>query len=218
MAASFLGVQIVPKRSIVYVDGFNLYYGAVKYTKWKWLDLDRYFRLLRQDDDIQTIKYFTAEIDGSHAKHQQAYLLALSTLPRVEIILGKFKSKRIKCLVSGCRYSGSRFFQMPEEKRTDVNIALNMIQDAIFNECDRLILVSGDSDLAPAVSMVKSHAPDKEVIVYVPGNNPIRAAAVELRSVADKHKTLPNALFPKAQFPPKLPDGKGGWINKPQDW
>ena len=48
------------KRSIIYIDGFNLYYGAIKDTKWKWLNLERYFTLVRQDDDIQIIKYFTA--------------------------------------------------------------------------------------------------------------------------------------------------------------
>ena len=26
-------------RTVVYVDGFNLYYGALKGTSWKWLDL-----------------------------------------------------------------------------------------------------------------------------------------------------------------------------------
>jgi hypothetical protein len=26
-------------RTIVYIDGFNLYYGAVKGTPYKWLDL-----------------------------------------------------------------------------------------------------------------------------------------------------------------------------------
>ena len=74
------------KKSIIYIDGFNLYYGAVKGTPWKWLDLEKYFTLLRQDDDIQQIKYFTAPISGSHRQNQDNYLLALSTLPRVEII------------------------------------------------------------------------------------------------------------------------------------
>ena len=58
------------KRSIIYIDGFNLYYGALKDTKWKWLNLERFFTLLRQDDDIQVIKYFTALISGSHTLRQ----------------------------------------------------------------------------------------------------------------------------------------------------
>jgi uncharacterized LabA/DUF88 family protein len=206
------------KRSIIYVDGFNLYYGAVKDTKWKWLDLQKYFSLLRQDDDVQVVKYFTAMIDGSHRSNQEAYLLALTSLPKISIILGKFKLKQVKCLVGPCNFKGSRIFQMPEEKRTDVNIAVHMLQDALLDRCDRLVLVSGDSDLAPALNMVKKVAPEKQIIVYVPAINPIRGAAVELRSAADKHRTLPNALLPKAQFPPKIPDGEGGWIEKPAAW
>lgn len=107
---------------------------------------------------------------------------------------------------------------MPEEKRTDVNIALHMLHDAVSGKCDRFILVSGDSDLVPAIQMVKNLSPEKEIIVYVPANNPIRGAAVELRSAADKHRTLPNALFRKAQFSMKIPDGKGGFILKPSSW
>ena len=87
------------KSSIIYVDGFNLYYGTVKGTKWKWLDVERFFSVLRQDDDIQAIKYFTAEIEGPHRFHQQAYLLALATLPKIQIILGRFKSKQVQCHV-----------------------------------------------------------------------------------------------------------------------
>ena len=208
------------KRSIVYVDGFNLYYGAVKDTKWKWLDLQKYFSLLRQDDDLQAIKYFTAMIDGSHRSNQETYLLALATLPKIHIILGKFKLKRVRCLVKNCQFKGLRIFQMPEEKRTDVNIAAHMLQDAVLDQCDRLVLVSGDSDLAPAIAMVKEMAPEKQVVVYVPAkaSAPTRGAAVELRAAADRHRTLPLALIPRAQLPPKLPDGQGGWIVKPASW
>ena len=70
------------KRSIIYIDGFNLYYGLVKDTPWKWLNIEEYFKRIRQDDDIQKIKYFTAESDGS--LDQQTYLSALYSLPLVQ--------------------------------------------------------------------------------------------------------------------------------------
>jgi hypothetical protein len=47
-------------RTIIYIDGFNLYYGAVKGTPHKWLNLQRYFEMIRQNDDVVAIKYFTA--------------------------------------------------------------------------------------------------------------------------------------------------------------
>ena len=76
------------KRSVIYIDGFNFYYGAIQGGPHRWLNLQRYFTMLRPHDDIQAIRYFTARINGSHAAHQDAYLKALSTLPLVDITLG----------------------------------------------------------------------------------------------------------------------------------
>lgn len=207
-----------PKRSIVYVDGFNLYYGALRGGPYKWLNLERYFRLLRPNDVLQRIRYFTARIAGSHAPNQQAYLSALETLPLVEVILGRFKAKQIECRVPTCTMASPRFFSTYEEKRTDVNIALWMFCDAQRDLCDRLILISGDSDLVPAVSMVKSYCPKKEVVVYIPARNQIRGAATELRSVADKDRILPLQMLHAAQFPAQVAAGSGVVVNKPVAW
>ena len=93
-----------------------------------------------------------------------------------------------------------------------------MLDDAYQNLCDHLILFSGDSDLVPAVNMVRHRFPAKKITVYVPFRNPIRGAAVELRVAASVHRDLPLALLPKAQFPDAIPDGAGGVINRPADW
>ena len=205
-------------RSIVYVDGFNLYYGALRGGPYKWLDLAKYFSLLRNDDELQHVRYFTAQIVGPTANNQSSYLLALETLPLVTIYLGKFKSKQIHCQVPGCAYNGNKRFSVPEEKRSDVNIAIHMLHDAYQNQCDRFVLVSGDSDLVPAINMIKAQFPKKQVIVYVPSRSPVRGAAVELRSAADKDRSLPLALLKHAQLPAKIADGSGGWIRKPASW
>ncbi len=206
------------KRSIVYIDGFNLYYGAIRGTRYKWLNLEKYFHLLRPNDNIQRIRYFTARISGPRRANQTAYLRALETLPSVEIVLGKFKTKQIECEVSACSFLGSRIFSRPEEKRTDVNIAVHMLDDAYQDVCDRFVIVSGDSDLVPVINQVKLRFPQKEVIVYVPARNPIRGAAVELRDSADKNRLLPLQMFPHSQFPPQLQDAGGKTISRPQDW
>ena len=85
-------------RSIIYLDGFNLYYGAVKNTPWKWVDMEKYVSLLLLDNDIQIIKYFTKKILGSHKPNQDVYIKALSTLNKVKIIYGLFKYKKNKIL------------------------------------------------------------------------------------------------------------------------
>ncbi|MEE4271567.1 MAG: NYN domain-containing protein [Thermoanaerobaculales bacterium] len=205
-------------RSIIYIDGFNLYYGAVRGGPHKWLDLQKYFHMLRPDDDIQRIKYFTALIDGPRRANQEACLQALDTLPKVEIILGKYKYKSVKCTVRYCTYSGPREFQVPEEKRSDVNVATHMIDDAHCGRADRMILVSGDSDLVPAIHMVKQRYPTIQITVYVPSRNPKRGAAVEIRGAADKHKTLPLNLIPRCQFPNPVQGGASGTVSKPSSW
>ena len=99
------------RRSIVYVDGFNVYYGALRGGPHKWLDLQRYFKLLRPHDAIQRIRYFTALVDGSAKANQALYLRALETLPLIDTILGKFKTKQIQCRHSGCTLAAPRFFR-----------------------------------------------------------------------------------------------------------
>jgi 6-hydroxy-3-succinoylpyridine 3-monooxygenase len=205
-------------RTIVYIDGFNLYYGAIRSGPNKWLNLEAFFKRLRADDQIQCIYYFTALVDGDGRDRQNTYLRALATLPIVTIVLGRYKLKQVTCSVTGCSYTGLRRFKVPEEKRTDVNIAVQMLDDAYQDRCDRFILVSGDSDLVPAVARVKTNFPKKQIVVYVPARDPIRGAAVELRGSADKHRNLPLDLLPRSQFPASVPDGSGGFITKPPTW
>lgn len=205
-------------RSIVYIDGFNLYYGAVKDTAHKWLDIQRMCGRLRPHDEIQFIRYFTALVDGSTRHNQQTYLRALETCPKIQTILGKFKSKRFKCRVTACNHTGPRYYRGTEEKRTDVAIAVMLLDDAYQDKADRFILISGDSDLVPAVNCVKRRFPEKTIIVYIPSRNPMRGAAVELRTAADKHRTLPMELVKRSQFALELPDGQGGTIRKPPSW
>jgi hypothetical protein len=208
----------MPDRTIIYVDGFNLYYGAVRGGNSKWLDLQRYFEMLRPHDSIIQIHYFTALVDGLTKPNQEVYLRALGTLPKVNVVLGKFKKKQVRCSNSLCTFAGNRFFQVPEEKRTDVNIAVFLLDDAYQDRCDHSIVVSGDSDLVPAIGLLKTRFPNKRVTVYVPSRNPKRGAAVELRSAADKSRTLPLNLLPLAQFPSAVPDGAGGTLVKPSSW
>lgn len=207
------------RRTIVYIDGFNLYYGAVRNKpELKWLDIARFCRLLRPNDDLRIIRYFSALVEGPTKVNQEIYLRALSTTPLVDIILGKFKRKTLKCGVAACNTAGPRLYDTREEKRTDVNIAIFMLDDAYRDLCDQIIIFSGDSDLVPAVQMVRLRFPQKRIVVYVPSQNPMRGAAVELRTSAHAHKTLPLQILSKAQFPNQIPDGAGGFLSRPATW
>ena len=92
------------------------------------------------------------------------------------------------------------------------------VDDAYQRECDVQILVTGDSDLVPAIHAVKRRFPDVKAFVYVPARDPTRGAAVEIRSAADKDRTLPQHLLSKSHLPSKIPDGSGGQISKPAGW
>jgi uncharacterized LabA/DUF88 family protein len=95
-----------------------------------------------------------------------------------------------------------------------------MIDDAYNDRCDNIVLVSGDSDLAPALSMLRRLFPKMKIIVYVPARASIRTAR-HSKSLADKahrYRFLPETLLSKAQFPDRLRDTQGGIITKPHDW
>ena len=90
-------------RTIVYVDGFNLYYGSLKNTPFKWLDLPLLFEtILQPHHDIRLVKYFTATISGtpqdqSAPQRQATYLRALQQFrPSVEVHLGHFLSHPVQ--------------------------------------------------------------------------------------------------------------------------
>ena len=134
------------------------------------------------------------------------------------MILGKYKNRQVTCRLQACGHTGSRVFTTQEEKRTDVNIAVQMLDDAYQDLCDRLVVVSGDSDLVPSINMVKRRFPQKEIIVYVPARNSIRGAAVEIRAAADRDRLLPLNLLSHAQLPSRIPDGAGGYLDKPIGW
>jgi hypothetical protein len=82
------------------VDGFNFYYGALKGTPYRWLNLVELAKqLVPPTFTIDKLKYFTARVSGAEdvdaPKRQQAYLSALQTLPEVQVIYGSFLSKTI---------------------------------------------------------------------------------------------------------------------------
>lgn len=209
-------------RSIVYIDGFNLYYGALKHSKGRrWLDLEKLFRRLRPDDDVWMIRYFTARVIGSKDNpgvkaRQSAYLKALGTTTLVQLHLGKFKTSRTSCRVEGCMFPGKRLFSKPEEKRTDVNIALWMLDDAYQGNCERMIVVSGDSDLVPALELVRMRFPAIKVHVYVPRQGDLRVST-EIRKAAHVNRTLPIEMIEQSQFPDVVQANLEP-INKPASW
>ena len=85
-------------KAIVYIDGYNWYHAIFKHhPEWKWLNIQRFFETLRPDDDIITVKMFSAMIPGEDSIRQERYFKALRTLPKVSVILGKFQERNVTC-------------------------------------------------------------------------------------------------------------------------
>lgn len=150
----------VRKKAMVYVDGFNLYFGILQGTPdLKWLNLESFMDFLRPDEEVLGVRYFTALVDPQ--KHlsvsrdrQKRYLQALGSCPKLKVIMGKYQLREVSCR-GKCRER----YEVPEEKKTDVGIAVQMISDAIDGLMDRIVLVSGDSDLEPAVEWIRKRHP-----------------------------------------------------------
>jgi len=138
------------QRTNVYVDGFNLYYGCLRHSYFKWLDLGLLFQKLLPTNDLVHIRYFTAPIvprprDPQQGVRQQTYLRALRTLPHLSVIEGRFLVTYPRMMKADL--SGAVAVIKTEEKGSDVNIASHILTDAFDDQYDVAVLVSNDSDL-----------------------------------------------------------------------
>ena len=88
-------------KTYVYIDAFNLYFGALKKTPHRWLDLSKLCQHLLPKNDVTRINYYTALVkahpkDPQQPVRQQTYLRALRTDPRIKIHLGHFLTHNIQ--------------------------------------------------------------------------------------------------------------------------
>ena len=205
-------------RTIIYVDGFNLYYGALKGTPYRWLDILAMSRkILSSKNQIVGIKYFTARVlsrpdNPSQPLRQEIYLRALKTLG-AKCIFGRYLSHPVMMRVADP--NASRPFVRvikTEEKGSDVNIAAHMLLDAFRNAYDCAVLVSGDSDLKTPVEMVR-HDFSKTVGVI----NPQKVDCKVLRCAASFYKRIRTSDLAASQLPATLTDATGTFY-KPADW
>jgi hypothetical protein len=123
----------------VYVDGRNLFYGCLKGSPYKWLDLVALSKALLPHDEIKTVRYFTARVT-SNPRHphrdtrQDQYLRALATLPEVAIHLGYFRRDRVRMPVANPPPNTIEVIKT-EEKGSDVNLGAHLMRDAYLQHC-----------------------------------------------------------------------------------
>ena len=205
-----------PRRVVVYVDGLNLYYGLrdAGSRRYYWLDLRRLSQsLLRNDQSLAAVRYFTARFapnpaDPDRHNRQGAYLQALDTLPDLSIHYGYHLPKTRVCPQCGASIPGY------EEKMTDVNIAVALLNDAQDNLFDTAIVISADSDLSGPISAVRSRYANKPILVAFPP----KRVSKELRRVASGSFHIGRDALRRSQLPDPVVKPDGYAIAKPQRW
>lgn len=200
-------------RACVFIDGFNLYHALndeISYHKYKWLNLEKFAKcFIDPGDKIVDIFYFTSYVTwdpGKFVRHQ-TYVRALQ-LVGVKPIFGSFRMKDTTCRV--CKKS----YQIPEEKQTDVNIAIKLFQTAAIDAWDTAVIISGDSDLIPAIKAVKETFPAKRVVIAIP----IGRRAEELKQAADFHKKVKQKHLQSCQFDDTITIDKNIVLKRPDSW
>jgi uncharacterized LabA/DUF88 family protein len=204
----------------VYIDGFNLYYGAVRGTPYRWLDLEAFCRHLLPREDIQQIRYFTARVSGridSGAPVRQAmYLRALGTLPRVSVHYGAFITNKVWMPLVDPPSRGAKKAQVlkTEEKGSDVNLAATLLLDVFRARCDTVVIVSNDSDLAEPVRIARY---ELGATVGVINPHVARRRSRELNEDVHFFKQVRKSALAASLFPDTLTDAKGTF-HKPKAW
>jgi uncharacterized LabA/DUF88 family protein len=206
-------------RANVYVDGFSLYYSALKGTPYKWLDLRKLSRFLLPDDRIHRIRYFTVRIRtpsrlAFKAQRQQAYIRALETLPRLTVHYGATRadSAWLPDSIEHPR-EHARVIRM-KAKGSDVNLASMLLADGFRGDYEVAVVISNDSDLVLPITIVRKQL-RLPVGVLKPGER--RRYAVELMNAATFYKPIRKGVLAASQFPPQLTDADGT-ITKPSKW
>lgn len=199
------------RKTIVYIDGFNLFH-SLKDMRWKkyyWLDLHAFsLKLLSDMQILMQIRYFTSRgIDDPHGqKRQNTYIEALETFKDIDIQYGKFTSDDWGC--SDC----GKIQQINHEKQTDVNIAVSMISDAQDDKFDDAILITADSDQIPTVRYIRNAYPEKRVIIgFPPGRYSTDLAPVANRTFQIQKSTL-------QQLPEELKSKANFTLTRPKTW
>lgn len=234
-------------KTRVYIDGYNLYYGCLKNTSYKWLDIVRLVEEFILPTSVPShydlpsidIRYFTAPISGKAAqddnsvKDQANYHRAIEALYNVEkfrIINGyfsitdtfAFKVDDINPSLEP-RYCERVKIWKLEEKQTDVNIAVEAMYDALTDSTlKHMVFVTNDTDIAPVLQKIKETR-DIQIGVIVPTKETVRRPSEKLTTNADWFRSnIKNDELSRAEMPRAINESVRQKLRKPilkpMDW
>jgi hypothetical protein len=209
-------------RTNFYIDAFNLYYGCIRGTPHKWLNLERLCQLSFPADQVHRVRYFTALVkarpsDPTQPVRQAVYLRALSTLPCVSIHYGHYLQKPVMMPYATPPVGGPATARVlkTEEKGSDVNLASMLLVDAFDHDFEKAVVVSNDSDLVLPIDLVQTKF-GLPVVVLFPCAKP-RKPSYHLSKVAAASPIISGMHLAAAQFPSPMTDAVGTF-HKPATW
>ncbi len=211
-------------RTVFLIDGFNLYHSTrdagrdLNGKSAKWLDIhalcSSYLYTISKDARLQDVYYFSAlathleAADPGKVQRHRDFIECLEDTG-VKVNLAKFKRKPDhRC------YNCGEKSKRHEEKETDVAIAAKLLELVFANACDTVVLMTGDTDLAPAVRTAKNHSPDKDIRFALP----YKRHSNDLRRIAPKSFKIGKETYAKHQFPDPYLLPSGTEIAKPLPW
>lgn len=203
------------RKTIVYIDGFNLF-NALKEMGWKkyyWLDVHALSaKIMSEIQTLTAVKYFTSRVTTNphEQKRQNTYLEAIEAFRNVSIEYGKFTSDLWECFKCHKKYP------IYHEKQTDVNIAVSLLVDAQESHFDDAVLITADSDLMRPVHYIRHSYPNMRVIVAFPPGRHTRdlEPPTANKIVHLDHKEL----FAGCQFPEEVKSKSGFPLARPASW
>ncbi len=200
------------ERVVVYIDGFNLYFGMLDagFDYCKWLNLLLLSNnLLQSNQELIEVKYFTSRVsnDPEKQKRQNTYIESLESVG-VKIYFGNYQSDTIEC--KRCNNIWPKY----NEKMTDVNIATQILIDAYQDKYDMAMLISGDSDLVPPMKAVHEIFKNKRVFVAFPPKRHNQSVSL----IARGSITIGRKKLVESQFEEKVTKKDGYVLLKPSTW
>jgi hypothetical protein len=213
-------------KTFLYVDGFNLYYSALKDTPHRWIDPVALAARAFPKNQIVAAKFFSAKVTALPGNPQQPmrqmiYWRALRTLPNLSIIEGDFRTRKTRAKVVTPPPNTIEVFKT-EEKGSDVNLGAHLLMDGFLGHYEAAIVITGDSDLVTPIRMVRS-----QLLKPVGVLNPQRLSGPNCRPVRQSAGLQHAASFyqngvswnqlANAQLPPSLADSHGSFV-KPPTW
>ena len=209
-------------RTNLYVDSFNFYYGSLRGTPYKWLDMAALFRALLPKAKLGKIRVFSARVsarpsDPSQPIRQATYFRALQTLPNLSLHLGQFLSHPTSMPLVNPPPGGPATARVikTEEKGSDVNLASYLLLDGFRADYEQAAVLSNDSDLTEPVRLVRDELrlPIQVLVPLRANSHPSR----ELTRAASGFKVIREAHLQASQFASSLSDAKGSF-HKPATW